>query len=237
MGVDEKKLLKSFDTMLNEADKLGIPKTAADRSANNAKIEAAMKAALIRLAAKEAMVRGALTSAALTMVFDIKSLLDGDFTRYLINIGISSLYGGAVEGFSTWIDHPFFGNGMVLGVLIGSAFGAISLAGTGDWARFGKDIGLNVAGATASWGGASAGAWIGAAPGGPLSWLTSPVFSIMGGISGGYFGRNMASKVPILGGKTDIEYTTVYEKIKQQLSSAGLSRAGTRSIVVPKRSC
>lgn len=80
------------------------------------------------------------------VVFDINRLFDGHFKQYLINIGVSGLYGGTISRLSSWINHPFFGNGIVLSVVVGSAFGVVSLASTGDWARFGKGLGVNILG-------------------------------------------------------------------------------------------
>ncbi|ENH72043.1 hypothetical protein FOC1_g10001075 [Fusarium oxysporum f. sp. cubense race 1] len=113
----------------------------------------------MRQAVKSAFINGTWQSAGLTAVFDFRQLLDGHFRQYLTNIGVSGLYGGSFGALSSWVEHPFFGNGLVLGVLVSSGFGTISLASTGDWARFGKGLGLNVASSAASWGGAYAGAW------------------------------------------------------------------------------
>lgn len=48
-----------------------------------------------------------------------------------------------------------------MGLTVGSAFGIVSLASTGDWAWFGKSFGLSVAGGAAAWGGGTVIAFIG----------------------------------------------------------------------------
>ncbi|KAF4336741.1 hypothetical protein FBEOM_9371 [Fusarium beomiforme] len=100
-----------------------------------------------------------------------------------------------------------------------SGFGAVSLASTGDWARFGKGLGLNVAGGTASWAGACAGAYYG----GFLGPIGAIAGGLVGGTGAGWLGRAVASiYVPGLGGRTDYETRTAVEAMMGQLESANL---------------
>jgi len=147
-------------------------------------------------------------------------LFYGNFKQYLIKIGISGLYGGTVGGLSTWINHPFFGNGVVLGVLVGSAFGTISLASTGDWARFGKTLGVSIIVGAAVWGGGAAGgAMVGAMGGGPVGMA---IEALVGSLAGSSLGRQVALEIPGLGGMTAHEVKTIYATIKKQLARAGM---------------
>lgn len=169
---------------MKAVEKCGSPETATDMSANNAKIEAAIKSALTRYAAETAVINGAWQSAALTALFDIKLLSDGSFMKYLIKIGVSGLYGGAVRGLSSWVNHPFFSNGIVLGVIVGSAFGIVSLVSTGDWARFGKNLGVSIIGGATAWGGAFNGGAIDSA-GGPIGTAIGATVGAFSGASPG----------------------------------------------------
>ena len=127
---------------MRAAEKFSIPKTKADLLAKDGQIGNALKTALTRHAVKPAVFNGVWQNAALTAVFDMKRQFDGHLKQYLINIGVSS---GTVGGLSSWVNHPF-GNGVVLGVLVGSIFGAVTLASTGDWMRFGEGLGVNILG-------------------------------------------------------------------------------------------
>lgn len=131
--VDEKKLWTEFNALIKAVEKCGVLEMAADMSANNAKIEAAIKSALTRYAVKPAVINSVWQSVAVTALFDVQLLFDGSFMQYLIKIDVSGLYGGAVGRLSSWVSHPFFSNGIVLGVIVGSAFGVVSLVSTGDW--------------------------------------------------------------------------------------------------------
>lgn len=62
---------------------------------------------------------------ALTVVFDVKILFDSTFRQYLIETGVSGLYGGAIGGLAAWINSLILNNGIVLGVIAGSAFGPL----------------------------------------------------------------------------------------------------------------
>ena len=42
------------------------------------------------------------------------------------------------------IKHKFFSNSVVLGVLVSSAAGLFGVMSTGDWRRFGKNLGVNI---------------------------------------------------------------------------------------------
>lgn len=227
-------LIKTDETKLNELlqriqknnHQFGTPKSANIRTsqnvkAQNVKAENMMKLALLRLITERA-IRGGITNAVLRGVFDIKLLFDGEFKKYCASIGISGLYGASVSGLSKWVRHPIFGNGMVLGVLIGGAFNAFSLFDTGDWARFGKSLGMSVVGTAAAWGGGTAGVALGAAIGGPLGWLTGPIFGIAGSFLAANYGTQAASKYTPLGGHTSHEFAKGYENIKKQLTAAGL---------------
>lgn len=211
-------LTEKIDMLMQTAEKCGIPKTKADLLAKNGNIGSVLKAALTRNAVKTAVRDGAWQSAALTVVFDIKLLFDGHLKQYLINIGVSGLYGGTVSGLSSWVDHPFFGNGLVLGVVVGSAFGAVSLASTGDWERFGKGVGVNILGGAAAWGGAALGSSLGA----PLGPIGVTVGAIIGSVSASYAGRWVAVQIPGLGGMTDHEVETAYKTITDQLRESGV---------------
>jgi hypothetical protein len=211
--------VKRIETLLKAAEKCGIPRTKADLLAANGKIETALRAALLRRAVKMATLNGAWMSAGLTAVFDFGLLLDGQLKQYLANIGVSGLYGGALGGLSSWVNHPFFGNGIVLGVIVGSMFGAVSLASTGDWARFGKSLGVNILGGAAAWGGGAAGGALLGAWFGPIG---TAVGAILGACGAGFLGRKAAVKVPGLGGATDYEIQTMYKAITEQLAAAGL---------------
>ncbi|KAL1601489.1 hypothetical protein SLS60_006404 [Paraconiothyrium brasiliense] len=215
---DRKKLATALSALIEATAKCGIPRSPADKLANEAKIEAAIKGALTRYAVKTAMVNGAWQSAALTAVFDFRHIVDGEFKKYLINIGISGLYGGTIGGLSSWINHPFFSNGLVLGVIVGSAFNTVNLVSTGDWARFGKSLGINVVGGTTAWGLGSAGFYIG----GRCGPLGAAVGGIVGGIFGGLAGRWGAVEWLGLGGRTEHEVKTMFKAIKEQLNTAGL---------------
>ncbi|TVY75506.1 hypothetical protein Focb16_v006076 [Fusarium oxysporum f. sp. cubense] len=211
--------MEKLDVLIKAAESCGIPKSQADLLARNGKIETALKTALMRQAVKSAFINGTWQSAGLTAVFDFRQLLDGHFRQYLTNIGVSGLYGGSFGALSSWVEHPFFGNGLVLGVLVSSGFGTISLASTGDWARFGKGLGLNVASSAASWGGAYAGAWCG----GGLGPIGAVVGGLVGGIGAGWAGRAAAEiYVPGLGGRTEYECRTMTQAMKRQLGSANL---------------
>ncbi|KAL1636866.1 hypothetical protein SLS56_000960 [Neofusicoccum ribis] len=213
--IDIEKIFAEQERVLKAVKKIGITEKAADPL-----VEDALRSALTRLRVKTAVVNGVWQSALLTGVFDIMLLFDGNFKQYLIKIGISGLYGGTVGGLSQWINHPFFGNGVVLGVLVGSAFGAISLASTGDWARFGKNLGISIIGGAAAWGGGAAGgAMVCAMGGGPLG-MTIGIF--VGGLAGGSLGRQVALEIPGLGGMTEHEVKTMYATIKEQLTRAGM---------------
>lgn len=212
-------LPEKIDLLMKAAEKCGIPKTEADLLAKNGDIGSTLKTALTRDAVKTAVRDGAWQSAALMAVFDIKRLFDGDFKRYLINIGVSGLYGGTVSGLSSWVNHPFFGNSIVLGFFVHSAFGAVSLASTGDWARFGKGLGVSIIGGAGACAGAAAGAALGT-PFGGIFGLS--IGAIIGGLCGGLAGRQVAGEIPGLGGMTEHEVRTAYDAITQQLASAGL---------------
>lgn len=214
-----------IDKLLQAAAKLGIPKEEADLLANAGKIQDVLRTSLTREAVKAALINGAWQSAALTAVFDIKCLFDGHVQQYLLNIGIGGLQGGAVSGLSSWINHPLLGNDIVLGVLVGSAVGVVSLASTGDWARFGKGLGNNVVDGASAWAGATAGSLMGA-------WLGpvgATVGAVLGGIGGGIGGRFVASYIPGLGGLTDRDVKTMYDGIMSRLSPAGVEPDPTLS--------
>jgi hypothetical protein len=218
-------LTEKVDILMKAAEKSGIPKTKADLLAKNGNIENALKTALTRYAVKTAIFNGAWQSAALTAVFDIHRLFDGHFKQYLINIGVSGLYGGTVGGLSSWIDHPFFGNGIVLGVVVGSVFGAVSLALTGDWERFGKGLGVNILGGAAAWGGAAAGRAMGALFG-PIG---ATIGTIIRGVSAAFAGRQVALQIPGLGGVTDHEVKTMYKTISSSSPQRAWSQTPTNS--------
>lgn len=208
------KSLKSYEAILKASRKIGIPKTPADLAKENVKADTLMKTALLRRAASSAGI-----NLTITALFDIRLLIDGDVKAYLVKIGVSGLYGGAVSGCSAWIEHPFFGNGAVLGVIVGSAFGVVSLACTGDWARFGKNVGLNIVGSVGGWAGAQAGAWGGTAVGGPIGGV---IGAIVGGFAGGIAGRWMATATTNLAEETDVEIDGYYERVKEQWEKIGI---------------
>lgn len=214
-----------MDILLKTAEKCGIPKTKADLLAKTGKIEDILKPALTRYAIKMAVANGACSQAAMTALFDIRELFDGHVKQYLAKVGVNGLYGGTVGGLSSWINHPVYGNGIVLGVVVGTAFGTVNLASTGDWARFGKSLGLNVLGGASAWGGSAAGSAIGAV-GGPIG---VAIGSIAGGVIASLLGRHIASQVPGLKGVTDREVKAMYKVIIEQLSSAGLEPDGSLS--------
>jgi hypothetical protein len=82
---------------------------------------------------------------------------------------------------------PIFGNGVVLGVLVGSALDTVSLVSTGDWARFGKSLGANIIGRAAAWGGgAGDGALVDAMGGRPPGMALG---ALVGSLLGGFIGR------------------------------------------------
>lgn len=213
LRIDEK-WLEEAEAIFKAAEKLQIP----DGSAKDAKLEGVMKNFVARQAIKTAMFNGVWQGAAMTSVLDVNLLLNGEFKQYLIRIGVSGLFGGTVGGLSSWINHPFFGNGMVLGVLVGSAFGTVSLASTGDWVRFGKSFGISITGAAAAYGGGALGAAIGSV-GGPIG---TAIGTLAGSMLAGYFGRQVAGEIPGLSGMTEYEVKTMYEGIKQQLALTGL---------------
>ncbi|KAI3568061.1 hypothetical protein IWW34DRAFT_641246 [Fusarium oxysporum f. sp. albedinis] len=62
--------------------------------------------------------------------------------NYFLKLGISGAYGSTVSACSSQIDHPIFGHGAVVGVVVGSLFNLASLASTGDWSRFGENTGV-----------------------------------------------------------------------------------------------
>jgi hypothetical protein len=138
LRIDEK-WLEEAELIFKAAEKLQIP----DGSAKDAKLEGIMKNFVARQAIKTAMFNGVWQGAAMTCVLNVNLLFNGEFKQYLIRIGVSGLLGG----------NPFFGNGMVLGVLVGSAFGTVSLTSTGDWVCFGKPFGISITGAAAAYGG------------------------------------------------------------------------------------
>ena len=154
----------------------------------------------------------------LTCVFDINLLFDGDFVLCLTKVGVSGLYGCTVGGLSSWVNHPFFGNGMALDVLVGSAFATVSLISTGDWARFGKNVGVGIIGGAASWSGATIGGAVGSF-GGPVG-IASGAFT--GGTLAGLAARRVALEISSPGGMTQCEVQTIYESIKEQLAAVGV---------------
>ncbi|KAK4235923.1 hypothetical protein C8A03DRAFT_36216 [Achaetomium macrosporum] len=131
-------------------------------------MQAAKKIGVPEKGADTAVVNVVWQNALLTGVFNFNELIDGSFKSYLVKVGVSGVYGGTIGGFSMWIDHPFFSNGAVLGVLLGSALDTFSLVSTGDWARFGKNLGLNLVGTGVAWGAGSVGSVAGGAIGGPV---------------------------------------------------------------------
>ena len=72
------------------------------------------------------------------------------------------------------------GSHLVLGVLFGSVFGAVTLASTGDWMRFGKGLGVNILGGVVARAGAAAGGVMGA----PLGPIGITLGTLIGGVSG-----------------------------------------------------
>ncbi|KAJ4161603.1 uncharacterized protein LMH87_007633 [Akanthomyces muscarius] len=208
----------ALQDILKAAAKCGIPQTRAEALARDGALEGAVKAAMTRQAVRAAFINGTWQSAALTAVFDVKLLFDGQFQQYLVRIGVGGLYGGAVGGLSSWISNPYLKNNIVLGVLIGSSFGLVGLASTGDWARFGKGLGVNIVSGAGGWGGATVGAFA-LAPFGPLG---PPIGGFLGGMAGGWFGSRVAGQVPALSGVTDQEVRTMYEATVAQLAKAGL---------------
>ena len=218
---DEMKYNKLLKDLQKYYSKFGTPETASKRVIGDVKAEKMIKASLLRFTAKRAL-QGGCVSAAMRGVFDIKLLFDGEFKKYLAHIGISGLYGASLEGLSKWIRHPFFGNGMVLGILIGTAFNAVSLAESRDWVRFGKNIAMDVIGAATGYGGAATGFWLGVAIGGPFTGFTAPIFGLAGSLIGSYCGAKLAKRVPGLRGVTETEILKGYEHIKKQLAAAGL---------------
>ncbi|KAI1089890.1 hypothetical protein F5B19DRAFT_354215 [Rostrohypoxylon terebratum] len=212
-STNPKKFVEEMEKLAAAVEKIGVAKDA------NISAENAFKTALTRYAIKQATIRGVWQNALLTGIFDIKELLDGHFKQYLFKMGASGLYGGTVGGLSTWINHPFFGNGAVLGVIVGLAFGTASLASTGDWARFGKDLGASTIGHGAAWGGGVIGGAIVGSFGSPIGTV---IGGIAGGIAGGFVGRKVASSVPGVGGDTEIEVQKMYSGIKDHLSKSGI---------------
>ncbi|KAI1772033.1 hypothetical protein F4818DRAFT_454232 [Hypoxylon cercidicola] len=213
LSMNPKKLVAEMEKLAEAAEKIGITKDA------NINAENAFKTALARYAIKQATMRGVWQNALLTGVFDIKELLDRNFQQYLFKMGASGLYGGAVGGLSTWVYHPFFGNGAVLGVIVGSAFGTVSLASTGDWARFGKDLGASTIGHGVAWCGGVAGGALAGSIGGPIG---AVIGGIAGGFAGGFAGRKVASSIPGVSGDTEIEVQKMYSGIKDHLSKSGV---------------
>jgi hypothetical protein len=215
-SVDAKSLentLKHYEAILKASKKVGIPKSAADISKANVKVDTLMKTALLRRAANSAGI-----NLAVTAVFDIRLLIDGEVKAYLMKLGVSGLYGGAVSGCSAWINHPIFGNSAVLGVVVGSAFGLVSLASTGDWARFGKNIGLNIASSAGGYGVAYAGAYLGTLAGGPIG---AAVGGVVGGIAGGFAAHWMVTRTTNIAEATDHEINSYYERIKEEGRRSG----------------
>ncbi len=108
-----------------------------------------------------------------------------------------------------------------MGLLVGSAFGTVSLASTGDWARFGKNLGVNIASTGAAWVGGQVCAFAaGFVSFGPLG---IGIVTLVGGLAGAKYGRQWATKLPYLGGMTDCEVETMYKSTKEQLSAAGMA--------------
>jgi uncharacterized protein YcfJ len=111
---------------------------------------------------------------------------------------------------------------MVVGILVGTAFQAVSFAQTGDVERFCKDIGLNIVGTAASMAGAKVGAQLGMKVPGPLGVATTVLGGIVGGFCGNYMVQTVVGHFEFLSRATDPEVETAYDRIKQQLSGVGL---------------
>ncbi|KAF5965302.1 hypothetical protein FCOIX_13033 [Fusarium coicis] len=146
MGALECELLdkssKYHEAVLKASQRIGISKTTADMNADSL-----MRTTFVRHAVNAAGINMAATA-----LFDIKTLFDGGFQNYFLKLGISGAYGGTVSVCSSKIDHPIFGYGAVVGVVVGSAFNMASLASTGNWSRFGKNTGFSIGGLAAGGG-------------------------------------------------------------------------------------
>ncbi|CVL09261.1 uncharacterized protein FMAN_14278 [Fusarium mangiferae] len=213
LGAMERELLdkssKYHEAVLKASQKIGIPKTTADINADSL-----MRTTFVRNAVNAAGINMAATA-----LFDIKTLFDGEFQNYFLKLGISGAYGSTVSACSSQIDHPIFGHGAVVGVVVGSLFNMASLASTGDWSRFGKNTGLSMVSSAGGWGGTQLGAMAGTAVGGPIGGLLG---GLVGGLGGGFAGRWGGGRWSVLGELTDAEVEKSYETIMENYAKIGV---------------
>jgi hypothetical protein len=133
---------------------LKVAQTPHDMLDNQVKLDMAIKGSLTRHARAQALKSGALSGAVLTAVFDLKTLFDGQFLKYLVDVSVGAGT-GAANGFrgSLLKDVPVLGNGFVIGVLVSTVVNGVGVGKGGDWARFGNNFGIYCGAAAASWGG------------------------------------------------------------------------------------
>jgi hypothetical protein len=214
---------KVMDAIMRAASKCGVPKDTAEKMAGTASGSAVMKRAVTRYMVVNGAMKRGITNAGLTAVIDFRLLFDGELKKYFTKIGVSGLHGCAVGGLGRLISHPFFGNNAVLGVLVGAGLGVVTLASTGDIARFGKDVGVNICGASAAHVGAQAGFRIGSSIPMPLLQpFLAGGFSVIGGLAAGWTAGWAGSKILSVAEMTDCEVMRMYKRIKDNLATIGM---------------
>lgn len=193
--------------------KVSMPRKLAHVERSKFMADAVMSNALLRRSATSGGI-----NAACTALFDVNLLVNGQFKQYLGQVGASGLYGGVVSGCAAKLEHPFFGHGAVVSLGVSSAVGTYSLAKTGDWARFAKNSGRQVAASAAALRGARLGACVGAAAYGPIG---ATAGGTIGAIAGGCVG-GWAADATFLGAETDHEVEAAYEHVTKEIAEIGL---------------
>ena len=148
-------------------------------------------------------------------VFSIPLLMQGQYAQFFLAIGKSGGMGAASAGLS----HVIAGTlgeaaGPVAVIVLGTIFDTVGLCKSGDWSRFGKNMGLNVGSTAVGFGCAKGGAVLGASIGsifpGPGTIIGGFIGGLAGGIGGALFGHKVLSKVG-LGGMTKHEQIKLEE--------------------------
>ncbi len=150
----------------------------------------------------------------MSAVFNIGLLWNGEIRQFGFEIlkdgAISCANSAAGDMLQTTLgDYA----GPVGAIVISALIDTKNLYATGDWARFGKNLGINGVGVLA---GAGGGALAGLMGGGPVG-------AIVGLIAGGFAGRYVAGEwIPGLSGLTKKEKKMIMNKVTTELKEAGV---------------
>lgn len=171
-------------------------------------------------------------------VFSIPMLLRGEYANFFIEVGVNGGMGAAAAGISRVISSSLGeAAGPVAVIILGTLVDTVGLCKSGDWSRFGKNMGINIGATAVGFAGAKGGAFLGGAIGsivpGIGTAIGATVGGVVGGIGGALFGRKILAKTG-LGSVTKAEKRQIaraketYLKEKIAEVNKGLSSKGLK---------